>query len=231
MNTDADGNSKNAINTHLSDVDIGDRLDHDLKAMLRQISFHAELIEDTPDDTTAVAEHVAAIVKKCALAQRLSQFSNLFAQARAPSTDFVEIDLRRLWTQVASLQRFEVSTFTINVDGQAKIKGEPALLSAAFREVLGNALAFSSPAQKLLNVTFEHTDCVCVTIQSYFEGSGPVPDIEAFKAAAVNGSDHGVGFGLFFARYVARKHEGDLVVSLPEPGVFSVRMTFGTQAT
>lgn len=118
----------------------------------------------------------------------------------------------------------------IDCADEVLVRGQPALLSAAVRNLVANALQFTRPGQRVSVSVHQRAEEAVVRVEDAGPGVAPA-DRERifdpfFRSAVARASHEGSGLGLPILRRVARAHHGDvrLVESQLGGAAFEVRI-------
>ena len=184
---------------------------HDLRTPLTRLRLRAELLNDA--QASEEIQHDIAEME-CMIRDTLDY---LRGQAQGPQ--MVRVHLQALLQSV--VDDHALSGHVIPLTGHAPlIEAQPGPLRRCIDNLVGNALRYGGNAE--IHIT--HTDStVDITVRDHGPGLPEAALQEVMQPfVRMDGSRHrnhgGVGLGLSIARDIARRHNGDLVLSNANDG-------------
>ena len=210
---------------------------HELKTPVGAISLLSEALDDAAGDEEAVRRFAGRMHRESSRLTALVQ--DIIELSRLQSTDIVDrakpVDVNRVLEDAVEANRLNAENRNINVvlGGQtdAKVFGDAAMLTTAFRNLIDNAVRYSPEGSRVgIGVrSREGMAQVAVTDQ----GPGIAPEeaeriFERFYRIDAARSRHtgGTGLGLSIVKHVVANHGGEVDLwSRPGQGsTFTVRL-------
>ena len=197
--------------------DMIDLLSHDLRSPITRILGLSNLIKiDSETKKTIYADY---ITEECN--SLLSVLENILLMLKEDSRPFnlTRINLNELVQGTVRFFDFALSEKKINVeisvDNSIHITVQKELFIQAVRNIMGNAIKFSSDGQHIFIAAKHDSDKISLSIQD--EGLGFIPSdmekiFDRFTSAGKKGT-HGegsIGLGLYLSKKMIEKHEGKL---------------------
>ncbi len=197
--------------------DMIDLLSHDLRSPVNRILALSNLIKI--DDETKKEIYSDYIAEECK--SLLSVLENILMMMKEDSHAFMpgQVNLSNLIEETVHFFDFALNEKNINVqvsiDKSIFISVQRELFVQAVRNIVGNAIKFSSAGKSISISATQSRDQVSLTIKD--EGLGFLPaDMERlfdrFTKAGKKGT-HGeasIGLGLYLSKKMIEKHEGKL---------------------
>jgi len=202
--------------------DMIDLLSHDLRSPITRILGLSNLIKI--DDETKKDIYADYITEECN--SLLSVLENILLMLKEDSRPFhlTQVNLYDLIQETIHFFGFALSEKKLNVevcvDSSIHITVQRELFIQAVRNIIGNAIKFSSDGRNIFISASQDNDQVSLSIQD--EGLGFLPaDIqkifERFTSAGKKGT-HGegsIGLGLYLSKKMIEKHNGRLLAYSP----------------
>jgi len=214
-------NIQSAI-TQLDDLlseksDMIDLLSHDLRSPVGRIVSLSNLIKiDTDTNKNIYADYIA---NECKGLLRLLENILLMLKEDGHVFKLVNVNLKQMIEETVSFFEFPISEKNLNInvsiDESLFINVQQDLFTQAVRNIIGNAIKFSSDGKSIGIMANQDKDEVYLSIQD--EGIGFIPSdikkiFERFTNAGRKGT-HGeasVGLGLYLSKKIIEKHGGKL---------------------
>jgi len=161
------------------------------------------------------ARSMSDLVEALLLLQRAEPGSNGLEALRQPVNlgDLV----RDLEHEIRMADAGRTSDLEVRAEDEVLVPGHATLLAAAIRNLLGNALKFTSPGQRILVRVERETGRAAVVVEDAGRGIAPEDQERVFdpffRSAEARAAHHGFGLGLPILRRVARAHHGDVVLT------------------
>jgi signal transduction histidine kinase len=223
--------------------DVSNAIAHDLRTPLAELrSRLEELSIARPGTETTFAEIDAAVAdvdRVIGIFNALLRLSEIDTGTRR--SGFVPVDMVAIAREVAEFYQpvAELSGVRLAVDARsdARIAGDPLLLSQAMSNLVENALKYGSGGGEVA-ITVRESDDDRVEIAVADHGRGVTEDERAkitqrfYRGDASRGTP-GVGLGLSLVAAVARLHGGKLELADNHPGLraaVSIAAIFGERA-
>ena len=197
--------------------DMIDLLSHDLRSPITRVLGLSNLIKI--DSETKKSIYADYITEECN--SLLSVLENILLMLKEDSRPFnlTRINLNELVQGTVHFFDFALSEKKINVqisvDNSIYITVQKELFIQAVRNIMGNAIKFSSDGQQIFIAAKHDIDKISLSIQD--EGLGFMPSdmekiFDRFTSAGKKGT-HGegsIGLGLYLSKKMIEKHEGKL---------------------
>jgi signal transduction histidine kinase len=197
--------------------DMIDLLSHDLRSPVSRILGLSNLIKI--DDETKKSIYADYITEECK--SLLSVLENILLMLKEDSRPFdpVCVNLSELIEDAIHFFGFSLSEkkidISLSLDSSINIMIQKELFIQAVRNIIGNAIKFSSEGMHIYITTRKDKDQVFLSIRD--EGIGFMPEevdkiFERFTNAGKKGT-HGegtIGLGLYLSRKMIEKHAGRL---------------------
>jgi two-component system sensor histidine kinase CreC len=210
-------------------------LTHEIKSPLAAIRAAAELLEDDlrPEDR---ARFLTSIQSENARAQRiierLLELAQLEQRHALNPADISTLSVTTLWQGVvaAAASRLQQQRLTVSstIAADSSIEGDAFLLQQALRNLLDNAIDFSSPGSTLHFSAGAAGEGVLLTLRD--EGAG-IPDYALprlferfYSLPRPDGSPKSTGLGLPFVREIATLHGGRIDIANCADGGVEARL-------
>ena len=201
---------------------------HELRTPLTVLSGELEAALARPD---LPLEARPGITRAAEQVQTMRDLVEALLLLRRVSPDLVEepgswelvnlADLAREITREARLREPErAPDLALEAPDEILVTGQPALLASAVRNIVDNALKFTSPGQ-LVRVTvagsIERPGEASVRVDDAGPGVPPAERERVFdpfyRGAEARAERHGLGLGLPILRQVARAHGGEVTIT------------------
>lgn len=206
---------------------------HRVRTPLATVRSHAETTlqrVERPENRQALRSMVRAIDESSRAAEQL--LDHAMIAFRADNLERKDIDLgalvQELLTQLSPIAEMKDIDFEMQQEGHAAVTGDPILVQNALRNLVDNALKYSSAESTIIiAVTDKPTSRVRVSDQ----GSGFAPDEigelpKRFKRGTNVAGIVGSGLGLTIVQDVAHAHGGKLTLENRPQGGACVTLSF-----
>lgn len=210
---------------------------HELKTPVGAISLLAEALEASPDDEDAVRRFAARMHKEASRLAALVQ--DIIELSRLQGADVVHqgkaVDINEVVADAVDRSRLaaEAKNIEVRVGGRvdARVFGDPDLLTNAFRNLIDNAVRYS-PENTKVGIGLRHRDgLVSVSVTDQGLGLAPEDQERVFERfyradAARSRQTGGTGLGLSIVKHVVENHGGEVTVwsQLGKGSTFTVRL-------
>ena len=197
--------------------DMIDLLSHDLRSPVGRIVSLSNLIKiDSETNKNVYADY---ITNECKGLLRLLENILLMLKEDGHAFKLVNVNLKKLIEDTVAFFEFPVSEKNLNiklsVDEGLYINVQEELFTQAVRNIIGNAIKFSSDGKSIFISANQDKDEIYLSIQD--EGVGFVPSdikkiFDRFTSSGKKGT-HGeasVGLGLYLSKKIIEKHGGKL---------------------
>ena len=202
--------------------DMIDLLSHDLRSPISRILGLSNLIKI--DDETKKSIYADYISEECN--SLLSVLENILLMLKEDSRPFnlTNVNLSELVEETIQFFSFSLSekklNIQISIDAAIHITVQRELFIQAVRNIIGNAIKFSSDGMNIFISAKKDDGQISLSIQD--EGIGFIPSdmeqiFERFTSAGKKGT-HGestIGLGLYLSRKMIEKHGGNLYAESP----------------
>jgi signal transduction histidine kinase len=204
--------------------DMIDLLSHDLRSPVGRILSLSSLIKtDEADQKDLYADYIS---NECKGLLRLLENILLMLKEDSMTFRLVSVNLKQLIMETVSFFDFAVAEKNLNlkvsIDESLYILVQADLFTQAVRNIIGNAIKFSSDGKAILISGRQDADHISLSIRD--EGLGFVPaDIQRifdrFTGAGKKGT-HGetsIGLGLYLSKKIVERHGGKLIAESAGP--------------
>jgi len=197
--------------------DMIDLLSHDLRSPVGRIVSLSNLVKIDPDNKNLYADY---ITNECKGLLRLLENILLMLKEDGHVFKLVNVNLKLLIEETIAFFEFPIAEKSLNIhvslDDSIYINVQEELFKQAVRNIVGNAIKFSSEGKSISIGAKQEKDEVYLSIQD--EGIGFVPSdikkiFERFTNSGKKGT-HGeasVGLGLYLSKKIIEKHGGKLL--------------------
>jgi signal transduction histidine kinase len=198
--------------------DMIDLLSHDLRSPVGRVISLSELIKaDTDGQKDLYADYIA---NECKGLLRVLENILLMLKEDTHAFRLVSVNLKHLILETVAFFDFAASEKNLNIevsiDESLYILVQQDLFTQAVRNIIGNAIKFSSDGKSIYIYARQDKDQIHLAIQD--EGLGFVPEdiqriFDRFTAAGKKGT-HGegsVGLGLYLSKKIVERHGGKLI--------------------
>lgn len=204
--------------------DMIDLLSHDLRSPVGRILSLSGLIKT--DDAEQKDLYADYISNECKGLLRLLENILLMLKEDSMTFRLVSVNLKQLIMETVSFFDFAVAEKNLNlkvsIDESLYILVQADLFTQAVRNIIGNAIKFSSDGKAILISGRQDTDHIALSIRD--EGLGFIPSdiqriFDRFTAAGKKGT-HGetsVGLGLYLSKKIVERHGGRLIAESDGP--------------
>jgi signal transduction histidine kinase len=197
--------------------DMIDLLSHDLRAPVARIMGLSNLIK--LDDETPKEEYADLISGECR--NVLSLMENILMMFKEDVSAFEPqiVNLRGLLIDTVSFFNIAAAdkglTVEVDVDDSVYINVQYGLFKQAVRNILGNAIKFSSEGKRISITSKEQNDQVAITIRDEGLGleKGDLQKIfERFTSSGKKGTngEASIGLGLYLSKKIIEKQGGKI---------------------
>ncbi|MES2701081.1 MAG: HAMP domain-containing sensor histidine kinase [Bacteroidota bacterium] len=204
--------------------DMIDLLSHDLRSPVGRILSLSGLIKtDEPDQKDLYADYIS---NECKGLLRLLENILLMLKEDTMTFRLVSVNLKQLISETVSFFDFAVAEKNLNlkvsIDESLYILVQADLFTQAVRNIIGNAIKFSSDGKAILISGRQDVDHIAISIRD--EGLGFVPSdikrlFDRFTGAGKKGT-HGetsIGLGLYLSKKIVERHGGKLLAESDGP--------------
>ncbi|MFJ3959047.1 sensor histidine kinase [Arthrobacter sp. NPDC090010] len=211
---------------------------HELKTPVGAISLLAEALEDSSDDEVAVRRFAQRMHKEASrlavLVQDIIELSRL--QGANIAQQGTTVDIQHVIADAVDRSKLpaESKNITLVVGGtgtDARVFGDPDLLTTAFRNLIDNAIRYSPENTRVGIGIRSREGLVAVSVTDQGDGISPEDQERVFERfyrvdAARSRATGGTGLGLSIVKHVVTNHGGEVSVwSQPGQGsTFTVRL-------
>jgi signal transduction histidine kinase len=197
--------------------DMIDLLSHDLRAPVARIMGLSNLIK--LDDETPKEEYADLISEECR--NVLSLMENILMMFKEDVSAFEPqiVNLRGLLIDTVSFFNIAAADknlkVEVDVDDSVYINVQYGLIKQAVRNILGNAIKFSSEGKRITITSKEQNDQVAITIRDEGMGleKGDLQKIfERFTSSGKKGTkgETSIGLGLYLSKKIIEKQGGKI---------------------
>jgi two-component system sensor histidine kinase SenX3 len=196
---------------------------HELKTPVGGIALLAEAVLDANDDPEAVARFAQRMkvesVRLTKLVQEIVDLSRL--QVADTLHDPVLVDVSRAASDAVEQSRLVAEAreieLAVSLAGDAKVFGDAELLTTAIRNLVGNAVAYSSGGTRVAVGVRCVDDLVEVDVSDQGQGIPHAEQARIFERfyrvdAARSRATGGTGLGLAIVKHICANHGGDITV-------------------
>jgi two-component system sensor histidine kinase SenX3 len=196
---------------------------HELKTPVGGIALLAEAVLDANDDPEAVARFAQRMkvesVRLTKLVQEIVDLSRL--QVADTLHDPVLVDVSRAASDAVEQSRLVAEAreieLAVSLAGDAKVFGDAELLTTAIRNLVGNAVAYSSGGTRVAVGVRCVDDLVEVDVSDQGQGIPHAEQARIFERfyrvdAARSRATGGTGLGLAIVKHICANHGGDVTV-------------------
>jgi signal transduction histidine kinase len=204
--------------------DMIDLLSHDLRSPVGRILSLSGLIKS--DDAEQKDLYADYISNECKGLLRLLENILLMLKEDSMTFRLVSVNLKQLIMETVSFFDFAVAEKNLNlkvaIDDSLYILVQADLFTQAVRNIIGNAIKFSSDGKAILISGRQDVDHIALSIRD--EGLGFIPSdiqriFDRFTGAGKKGT-HGetsVGLGLYLSKKIVERHGGRLIADSEGP--------------
>ena len=200
--------------------DMIDLLSHDLRSPVNRILGLSNLIKI--DDDTKKEIYADYITEECN--SLLSVLQNILMMLKEDSRPFtmIQVNLKELIDETVRFFDFALNEkklkVQVAVDKSIYITVQKELFIQAVRNIMGNAIKFSSDGKNIFITGKQENDGVCLSVKD--EGLGFMQSeieklFDRFTSTGKKGT-HGeasIGLGLYLSKKMIEKHSGKLVAA------------------
>jgi two-component system OmpR family sensor kinase len=188
---------------------------HELRSPLARLQAAVGLARQDPAKIEATLERIERETNRLdAMVGEILTLARL--ESRTSSTAQEPVDFAHLVASIAEDARFEAETsgrsLAVDIRGDARVTGDPALLHRAVENVVRNAIKFTAPGTGVDLSLVTTSDRALVSVSDHGPGIPPdeLPKVfEPFYRAA--GTDaSGFGLGLAIAQRAVEAHGGTI---------------------
>ncbi len=196
---------------------------HELKTPVGGIALLAEAVLDANDDPEAVARFAQRMkvesVRLTKLVQEIVDLSRL--QVADTLHDPVLVDVSRAASDAVEQSRLVAEArkieLAVSLAGDAKVFGDAELLTTAIRNLVGNAVNYSSSGTRVAVGVRCVDDLVEVDVSDQGQGIPHAEQARIFERfyrvdAARSRATGGTGLGLAIVKHICANHGGDVSV-------------------
>ncbi|MDQ0707733.1 two-component system sensor histidine kinase SenX3 [Arthrobacter woluwensis] len=211
---------------------------HELKTPVGAISLLAEALEDSSDDEVAVRRFAKRMHKEASrladLVQDIIELSRL--QGANIALQGTVVDINHVIADAVDRSKLpaESKNITLVVGSagtDARVFGDPDLLTTAFRNLIDNAIRYSPENTRVGIGIRSREGLIAVSVTDQGDGISPEDQERVFERfyrvdAARSRATGGTGLGLSIVKHVVSNHGGEVSVwSQPGQGsTFTVRL-------
>ncbi|MGG5172741.1 sensor histidine kinase [Pseudarthrobacter sp. J1738] len=210
---------------------------HELKTPVGAISLLAEALEASPDDEEAVRRFAKRMHKEsarlAALVQDIIELSRL--QGANIAQQGTEVDINAVIADAVDRSKLPAESKNIQmvVGGrvEARVYGDPDLLTTALRNLIDNAIRYSPENTKVGIGVRSREGLIAISVTDQGDGLSAEDQERVFERfyrvdAARSRHTGGTGLGLSIVKHVISNHGGEVTVwSQPGQGsTFTVRL-------
>ena len=213
---------------------------HDLRAPLRHISLHCEILEeetvDTPlneDARGALAGMRLANEKNQTILDAIAKLARTCFDVSIPKRCSIGELVREAWQSIEGESPGD-TVLTI-ADDLPVIIADPKKIGLALQEILGNSIRYRNPGQPLIiTITFQQTSPSRVTLIFADNGLGANPLYlnkltNPFAILPIADVPTGPGVGLTIVERIAEMHGGGIALESDQGNGFAVQLTLPTK--
>jgi signal transduction histidine kinase len=198
--------------------DMIDLLSHDLRSPVGRIISLSNLIKTDEDtDKNIYADY---IVNECRGLLRVLENILMMLKEENHAVSLTNVNLKQLMQETVGFFDFAIADKNLNmevdIDESLHVVVQQELFTQAVRNIIGNAIKFSSPGMAI-SITVKHDDSH-IALSIHDEGLGFLPAdqeriFDRFTRAGKKGT-HGeksMGLGMYLSKKIVEKHGGTLV--------------------
>ncbi len=210
---------------------------HELKTPVGAISLLAEALESAPEDQATVRRFASRMMKEsarlAALVQDIIELSRL--QGKDVASAGTEVDMNAVVAEAVDRTRLPAQSkniaLVVGAPLPAVVYGDQPQLVTALRNLIDNAVRYSSDNTQVGIALSVHDGVVSVSISDQGDGLSPQEQdriFERFYRVDTARSRHtgGTGLGLSIVKHIISNHGGEVTLwSAPTMGsTFTVRL-------
>ena len=211
---------------------------HELKTPVGAISLLAEALEDSSDDEVAVRRFAKRMHKEASrladLVQDIIELSRL--QGANIALQGTVVDINHVIADAVDRSKLPAESKNITLvvgsaGADARVFGDPDLLTTAFRNLIDNAIRYSPENTRVGIGIRSREGLIAVSVTDQGDGISPEDQERVFERfyrvdAARSRATGGTGLGLSIVKHVISNHGGEVSVwSQPGQGsTFTVRL-------
>ncbi|MDJ0318037.1 sensor histidine kinase [Arthrobacter antibioticus] len=210
---------------------------HELKTPVGAISLLAEALESAPEDQATVRRFASRMMKEsarlAALVQDIIELSRL--QGKDVASAGTEVDMNAVVAEAVDRTRLPAQSkniaLVVGAPLPAVVYGDQPQLVTALRNLIDNAVRYSSDNTQVGIALSVHDGVVSVSISDQGDGLSPQEQdriFERFYRVDTARSRHtgGTGLGLSIVKHITSNHGGEVTLwSAPTMGsTFTVRL-------
>ncbi len=214
--------------------EVSDNVAHDLRKPLTRLNTRLDVVLAQPRQADAYREALAQTAADAAEIMRT--FDALLSIARleagsdiaAPEVFDLASVVRGVTELYADEAEDEGRPFNVDLAGNQRVHGQPALLSQALANLLDNAFKYTPPAVAITVRLTQENACASLEVIDHGDGipaSDHVRMTERFVRGDAARSQSGSGLGLALVKAITVAHSGRLELADTPGGGLTVRLS------